>query len=356
MRINELRHASGGSRAGLGPLGVRDSSLERRETIARPNHARRDATTDRIVAPTWREQMMRSWLGQPRVDLAVLASCTPVLTGALLAAGVPHATGFRVIACWSLAQCVLGLLLLEVHVDGTGRRRSDAESPATRAPRDGSVELESHREKDRLHEVRTTMAGIGITHRLLRDRRDRLSGAERARLEQLYDREISRLERLLQDDVRANPESVDVHTAIAPVVDSLRLRGQLIRWEGTRACAAGSGDDVAEIVHILLHNAMRHAPGSEVSLQVETTATEVLLRVSDTGPGVPAAMVPHLFERGTRRPDSPGEGIGLPIARRLAREMGGDLRFDGSATRPGAAFLVTLRAVPEGAPCLTRRR
>jgi signal transduction histidine kinase len=274
-----------------------------------------------------------------------------LLTGALVAAGVPHETGFLILACWSLAQCLL-VVLLEVHLEGAARRRPDGDGLATRASADGSAEIESHREKDCLHELRTTMAGIGITHRLLRDCRDRLSLAESARLEDLYDREISRLERLLQEDVHSIQASVDVQTAVGPVVESLRLRGQLIRWEGTRAVAVGRGDDVAEIVHILLHNAMRHAPGCEVSMQVETTSTEVLLRVSDTGPGVPTALVPHLFERGSRRADSPGEGIGLPIARHLAREMGGDLRFDASA-HAGAAFVVTLRAANEAAPCLT---
>jgi signal transduction histidine kinase len=354
MRINDFGHPSGGWNRSHGRPGARDTTLERQVTGPGPDHGPRDATTDQVVPPTRRARTTRSWLGRP-AEVVLLTSFAPLLTGALLAAGVPQETGFRVIALWSLAQCVLVVLLLEVHLHGAALRRSDEGGLATRAPADDAVETESHRERDRLHEMRTTMAGIGMTHRLLRDPRDRLSGAERTRLEQLYDKEISRLERLLQDDVRAVDESVDVHTAVDAVVDSLRLRGQRIRWEGTRALAVGRGDDIAEIVHILLHNAMRHAPGSEVSMQVETTPTEVLLRVSDDGPGVPSALAPELFERGTRRPDSPGEGIGLQIARRLAREMGGDLHLDPSHTQPGAAFVVTLRASTEATSCLTHR-
>lgn len=352
MRISDFGHASGGRQVGHGPPAALDDVTRTQDPAGlSPGDFLRAAPHERVGRSPGRPRTTFSWHGRP-ADVVVWTASAPVLVCALLAAGVPRETGFQIIAGWSLAQLLLATLFLELRVHGGDRAGwSDDDGPAEGG---GSSGLDV-REQDRLHELRTTMAGIGLTHRLLRDGRDRISGAELARLEHMYDQEISRLERLLRDDAPAVEDTVDVHSTVDPVVDSLRLRGQLISWEGTRALAVGRGDDIAEIVHILLHNALRHAPGSEVSMRVESTPTEVLLRVSDDGPGVPSDMVPALFERGIRRADSPGEGIGLQIARRLAREMGGDLRLDPSPDRRGAAFILTLRACTEAAPCLTHR-
>jgi signal transduction histidine kinase len=354
MRISDFGHASGGRRHGLGPsVAGNDSARLQDPTGPGPGELLAGAATDQVVPSVRHDRTSYSWLGRP-ADLVVLTASAPVLVGALLAAGVPRDTGFQIVAGWTLAQLLLVTALLELPLLGRDAVRSDEDGPAPGAPADAVFEIDV-REKDRLHEVRTTMAGIGLTHRLLRDGRDRIPPAERARLERMYDQEIARLERLLRDDAPTDDDVVDVHGAVDPVVDSLRLRGLRISWEGTRALAVGRGDDIAEIVHILLHNAVRHAPGSEVSMEVESTPTEVRLRVADDGPGVPASMAPMLFERGIRRPDSPGEGIGLQIARRLAREMGGDLHLDPHPDRRGAAFVLTLRACAEAAPCLTHR-
>lgn len=356
MRINENRHASGGSTRGHGPQGTGADAV-RGDDPAGPRLAGvpRATPTDRSVPPGGRDTTKHARPGRS-AQLVALTSSVPVLIAALLVAGVPQDIGFQVIAGWSLAQFLVVMLLVERPARGgepRGESESECDDTATAAAAAQSWEDDAAREADRLHEVRTTMAGIGLTHRLLRDGRDRISGADRSRLELMYDREISRLERLLLVDAPAGEETVDVHSTVDPVVDSLRLRGQRISWEGTQALAAGRADDVAEIVHILLHNALRHAPGSEVSMEVESTPTDVLLRVSDDGPGVPIAIAPDLFGRGIRRPDSPGEGIGLQIARRLAREMGGDLHLDSSSNRRGAAFILTLRACAETAPCPT---
>ena len=77
---------------------------------------------------------------------------------------------------------------------------------------------------------------------------------------------------------------------------------------------------------------------------------EVRVDVSDSGPGIPAALRPRLFERGTRRDESPGHGLGLHIARRLARGMGGDLRIHTESGSPGVSFTLLLPAAVEGTP------
>lgn len=114
---------------------------------------------------------------------------------------------------------------------------------------------------------------------------------------------------------------------------------------GTPDVSIGVSEDVAErILTPLLDNARRYAAHS-VTLTCEASAGEVTVYVSDDGPGVPEDFVASLFEPGRRaRPEDghDGAGLGLALARRLARAAGGDIALDAAA--PGARFVVTLPA------------
>jgi len=73
------------------------------------------------------------------------------------------------------------------------------------------------------------------------------------------------------------------------------------------------------------------------------------VRVSGTGPGIPPAGRDRVFERfsrgdGARSRPGGGAGLGLPIARALARAHRGDLRYAEEPDRPGACFELTLPA------------
>jgi signal transduction histidine kinase len=356
MRIDTFGHFSWGRSGGAEPPRVRDRAFARYVAL-RP-------TGDGSPAggpggdPAVPDPSVRRGAIELSNALIGLTLSTPVLAVALLVIGsmfgVPRATSLVVLASWSLVQVPLVLVALERRLHAPS---ADAASTPGLDLAAGSdmVEIDAVRAKDRLHEVRATVAGIGLTHRLLSDEEAPITGADRSRLEHLYDREIARLERLLQDDDGPAHHDVDVRSTVEPVVESLRLRGVRIAWEGTEAVAVGRPDDISEIVHILLANAARHAPGADVSVRVENTPTTLLLRVSDDGPGVPSALATRLFERGIRGPESPGEGIGLNIARRLAREMGGDIRLEPPSPGGGATFTVVLRA-SETAPCLVRQR
>ena len=79
----------------------------------------------------------------------------------------------------------------------------------------------------------------------------------------------------------------------------------------------------------LVRNAARYAPGTQIALTVRQDGDHVLFDVDDHGPGVPAADREAVFDRfmraGTaRRSDPSGLGLGLPIARQIARRHGGD--------------------------------
>lgn len=98
----------------------------------------------------------------------------------------------------------------------------------------------------------------------------------------------------------------------------------------------------------LLENAVRHTPeGGRVSLLCYADGTGVLVQVSDTGRGIPAVELPHIFERfyrapGTGADSAEGAGLGLAIAKRILDLHGSPLSVQ-SEPNAGASFIFTLR-------------
>jgi signal transduction histidine kinase len=101
-----------------------------------------------------------------------------------------------------------------------------------------------------------------------------------------------------------------------------------------------------QILVNLLRNAIRHTPdGSHVTLTLDSEGGKVVFRVEDQGQGIPAEDLELIFDvyvtsAGEERL---GHGLGLPLSRRLARLLGGDLV---AVSRPGAGglFILTVQA------------
>jgi len=103
----------------------------------------------------------------------------------------------------------------------------------------------------------------------------------------------------------------------------------------------------------LLRNAARHAAGSDVVLRVTRDDGHVAFRVDDAGAGVPEAERERLFDRfargvDARRRDRTGLGLGLPLAREVARRHGGDCTL-GASPLGGLRATLTVRALPREA-------
>jgi two-component system sensor histidine kinase BaeS len=90
---------------------------------------------------------------------------------------------------------------------------------------------------------------------------------------------------------------------------------------------------------------VQHAgAGARVTVTTRRAGTEVLIEVTDTGPGIPADQLPHLFDRfyrGTSR--AGGAGLGLAIVDSLLRAMSGRIAVD-STIGTGTTFSVRLPA------------
>ena len=108
------------------------------------------------------------------------------------------------------------------------------------------------------------------------------------------------------------------------------------------------GDDerLVQVLSNLLSNAVRHTPpGGRITLAARCLDYDVEIAVIDTGPGIPAASMPLIFERyWTVRGNAPkgGTGLGLAIARGIIEALGGRLWAE-SVEGEGSTFRFTLR-------------
>ncbi|HYW23045.1 MAG TPA: HAMP domain-containing sensor histidine kinase [Terriglobales bacterium] len=114
--------------------------------------------------------------------------------------------------------------------------------------------------------------------------------------------------------------------------------------------AADAGEDVPaadidparirSVLGNLLANALRHTPaGGTVRVAVRRSGDQVELSVADSGEGIPADLLPHVFERFVKGPGSTGSGLGLAIARDVVTAHGGTI---GIESRQGAGTTVRL--------------
>jgi PAS domain S-box-containing protein len=103
-------------------------------------------------------------------------------------------------------------------------------------------------------------------------------------------------------------------------------------------------DRVMQVLSNLLGNALKFTPeGGRISLQVEQVKDKVRFSVSDTGPGIPAEDLPHLFEPfwQARVGRKEGAGLGLAIVRGLVEAHGGQVWVE-SSPGTGSTFFFTL--------------
>lgn len=110
--------------------------------------------------------------------------------------------------------------------------------------------------------------------------------------------------------------------------------------------ATGEFRRVLQVLLNLLGNAIRYSPeNSQIWIRVDREGDRAMVTVADQGQGIAVTQQDIVFEKFERlgRTDSGGSGLGLYIARRLARAMGGDLTVD-SAPGQGARFTLSLPA------------
>jgi signal transduction histidine kinase len=179
------------------------------------------------------------------------------------------------------------------------------------------------------------------------------------------DRAARRMENLIRDLVDATRiEHGGVQLSIQEerleniVRDTLDLYTPLAREKGlTFEASASVGattvpcdrERLMQVLGNLIGNALRFTPeGGVVSLGVEERADVVRFEVKDTGPGIPATDLPHIFDLYWHA-DPKGTGLGLFIAQSLVRAHGGRIQAE-SQPGHGAHFFFSLPRRPQPAP------
>ncbi len=198
--------------------------------------------------------------------------------------------------------------------------------------------------ENKTHELRASLAAVACAVQALEGDALAFGSEQRLRIERMLRAEVERLQRLLAPanaGVACPPEELDLDEVVESVVVARRLAGQEISWQRTGQRVHGRRDEVVEILNILLTNAARHASGSPTHIDVRQDNDQVRIIVSDDGPGVPEDLRPAIFERGTKGPTG-GDGIGLSVAKVLARELGGSLDLKDPEPDQGAVFEMKL--------------
>jgi signal transduction histidine kinase len=192
------------------------------------------------------------------------------------------------------------------------------------------------------HELRTPLTNLqGYLEAL----RDEVIPADRATFESLWD-EAERLVRLSRSlDVLAEGDStdaarplttVDVTGAVASAADlvtpAMAQSGLDFATDLEPSLTAmAEPDGLAQVLGNLLQNAIRYTPsGGTVRLRAERQPRAIIVSVTNTGSGIPAADLPHVFERfyrveKSRAAAQGGAGIGLAIVRQLVQSFGGQV-------------------------------
>ncbi|MGA5298336.1 sensor histidine kinase [Nucisporomicrobium flavum] len=176
--------------------------------------------------------------------------------------------------------------------------------------------------------------------------------------------QTGRLRRLAEDLAAvslAEERRVDLHPEpVAPA----ELVGAAVAAAAPRYAAAGVALDagaaaglpsvdadpqrLGQVLGNLLDNALRHTPaGGSVTVTADLAADRLRLQVADTGEGIPAEHLPHVFERFYRADSARdrargGSGIGLAIVRAIVSAHGGAVSAHSDGPGRGATFTVTL--------------
>ncbi|MEO6577736.1 MAG: HAMP domain-containing sensor histidine kinase [Candidatus Limnocylindria bacterium] len=263
-----------------------------------------------------------------------------------LAPELPTGEAARQAYASTLATMALALAIADVAVIALVAVAAFYLAGRTLSPIQGALERQRRFVADASHDLRNPLAAIRTTaESALATNPDAVASAALRSIVESSERLTSLTTDLLlmaSSERELTPEgleSMDVSVAAAEAVGQLRdlhtavdVSLELVPGLEARADPA----EVARILANLLENAVRYGEGGPIVVRSLEEDREAIVEVSDHGPGIAEADVPHLFEPFYRvRSDAaapPGNGLGLAIAHALARRNGGRLSV---TTRPG---------------------
>ncbi|SMG59173.1 Signal transduction histidine kinase [Paraburkholderia susongensis] len=271
-----------------------------------------------------------------------------------------------------------GLLLLLLSAAATlllvlnGRRRTrlmhqqraalDAEHQASRAAREASLAKDaflgmiSHELRTPLHAIVSSVELLGFNYHSEADRKviQRLETAARHLEAQMKD--LTDYARLGAGKLELRHEHFEPRELLASIVDEHTMAAEArgLKLEGEASGVSGLVESdphrIRQIVNNLVTNAIRYTETGVVRVELRQQPALLIFVVSDTGPGVPQAQIPLIFEEFTQLDASrarrfEGAGMGLTIVQGLVKLFGGTVDV-ASTVGKGTAFTVTIPVVP----------
>ena len=225
------------------------------------------------------------------------------------------------------------------------------------------------------HELRTPLTTIQSAMDLIERARERLDPLEHRALE-LADGELKRIRAMVEElltlaqmdsrqySLGVTPTDLDevIRSALASIEAKANRFGIEIHYEGSDASTIGGVLDerrrcvcdaqkIYQVLLNLLDNAIKYSdPGAQVDVRVLDDADYVIVRVSDTGVGIPEDDLPNLFDRfyrvdKDRSRTTGGSGLGLAISKQIVEMHGGQLSVT-SKVDTGSTFDVRLPKAP----------
>ncbi len=208
------------------------------------------------------------------------------------------------------------------------------------------------------HELRTPIFSLGGFVELMEE--EEPDPEARAEFVATMRQQVARLEKLTTDlldlskldadalEVKAEP--IDLAELVESVASeftvALKRHGSVIDIERERGVvAAADPDRVAQIIRILLDNALTHTPEkTSIHVTAQLQQGEPTLTVRDDGPGIEARNRGQVFERFFTADEVSGSGLGLAIARELARLMSGELVLNARGGRTEFVLILPVAA------------
>lgn len=208
---------------------------------------------------------------------------------------------------------------------------------------------------DIAHELRTPLA---VLHAEIEALQDGVTQPTPGRISSLHD-ETDLLARLVDDlrtlsladsgqlslQRREHDLAGIAERAMAAIATQAQRKGVRLELavDGDLPPVTVDGDRITQVLRNLLSNALRHTEaGGRVGVAARAVADRAVVTVTDTGAGIPAEDLPHVFDRFYRADPSRsratgGSGLGLAIARQLVRVHGGEIAVS-STPGQGSAF------------------
>ena len=201
------------------------------------------------------------------------------------------------------------------------------------------------------HELRNPIAVVvGLGHELA-DRYDAFDDKERHDMSEMIARQADDAAWLIEDLLVAYTDNVstvsiaserfDVVEAISTIITVAPDKIDLI-IEGNDTQVFADPRRTRQIARNLVNNAVNHG-GDEVTVRVDSMGEIVRVRVCDSGEPIPDSELEDIFgafKKGSRTNHPSSVGLGLPVARELARMMGGDIDYSHEAG--SSIFTLTL--------------